>query len=109
MFPIATQLQKNAEFRSLFAERVRKHCFGEGALTPRARTRRWAKRATEVEQAMIAESARWGYYRRNPPFTRDEDFVHEQRRLLMLYFPPRTSILLGQLREAGLYAEPERK
>jgi hypothetical protein len=109
MFPVATQLRKNAEFRRLFAERVRKHCFGDGALTPRACTQRWSKRAAEVERAMIAESARWGYYRRNPPFTRDEDFIHEQRRLLMLYFPQRTSILVDQVREAGLYAEPGRK
>ena len=52
---------------------------------------------------MTAESARWGYYRRNPPFTRDEDWLKEQRRLLTSYFPRRTAIVLEQLRAAKLY------
>src|SRR6185295_4369802 len=73
------------------------------ALTPAAAAARWMKRAAEVDQAIIAESARWGYYRRSSPFTRDKDWLKEQQRLLTDYFPKRTGIVLEQLRTAGLY------
>jgi hypothetical protein len=61
------------------------------------------KRATEVDRAIIAESARWGAYRRDPPYTRDADWLPEQRRLMNSYFPRRTAIVLEQLRAAGLF------
>jgi len=95
-------LRANADFRAAFAGRVQKHLFGEGALTPKAAAARWMKRAAEVDLAIIAESARWGGYRRDPPYTRDQDWLKEQRRLIENYFPRRTAIVLGQLRAAGL-------
>jgi hypothetical protein len=102
-FRLAQELAANGEYRLAFADRVRKHFFNDGALTPSAVTDRWMKRAREVDLAMIAESARWGYYRRNPPFTRDKDWLAEQQRLLKNYFPARTVIVLDQLRAVGLY------
>jgi hypothetical protein len=102
-FRLAEELKGSAEFRLAFADRVQKHLFNGGALTPAASSARWMKRAGEVDQAVIAESARWGYYRRNPPFTRDRDWILEQKRLVRSYFPQRTGILLGQLRAVGLY------
>jgi hypothetical protein len=101
---LAQDLMRNAEFRAAFSERVQKHCFNDGALTPKACAERWMKRAKELDVAIIAESARWGYYRRNPPFTRDRDWLTEQRRLLNEYFPRRTAIFVKQLREIGLYS-----
>lgn len=102
-FRLAEELKRNAEFRLAFADRVQKHFFSGGALTPAACAERWMKRASEVDIAMVAESARWGYYRRNPPFTRDREWVAEQNRLLRSYFPKRTEIVLDQFRAAGLY------
>jgi hypothetical protein len=102
-FRLAQELMANAEYRLAFADRVQKHCFNDGALTPAAAAARWKKRANEVDLAVIAESARWGYYRRNPPYTRDKEWLTEQRRLLQSYFPQRTGIVLGQLQAAGLY------
>jgi hypothetical protein len=61
-----------------------------------------------VDHAIIAESARWGGFRRDPPYTRDKEWVAEQRRLLEGYFPKRTAIVIEQLRRAGLYSEPKR-
>jgi len=89
----------------MFADRVQKHFFNDGALTPAANIARWMKRASEVDLAMIAESARWGYHRRDPPFTHDRDFVAEQKRLVQTYFPQRTGIVLQQLRAVGLYPQ----
>ena len=100
---LAEELKRNAEFRLMFADRVQEHFFGEGALTPAACSARWMKRAAEVDQAVIAESARWGYYRNNPAYTRDRDWIAEQKRLTGNYFPRRTGIVLKQLQSAGLY------
>jgi hypothetical protein len=50
----------NAEFRSLFADRVQRHCFGNGALTPARQLALWNARGAEIDQAVIGESARWG-------------------------------------------------
>src|SRR6185295_18871196 len=48
-FRLAKELEKNPEYQLIFADRVRRHCFGEGALTPNASISRWMKRATEVD------------------------------------------------------------
>jgi hypothetical protein len=104
-FQMAEELKTNPEFRLAFADRAQRHLFGDGALTAASSAARWMKRAGEVDRAIIAESARWGYYRRNPPFTRDKDWLAEQQRLMRTYFPQRTAIVLEQLRAAGLYPQ----
>jgi hypothetical protein len=107
-----TKLMANAQYRLDFADRVQRHCFNDGALTPAAVAGRYARRATEVDLAMIAESARWGDYRRDVHsyssgpyelYTWHDHFVPERTRLLTAYFPGRTATLLEQLRSAGLY------
>ncbi len=100
---LAMELRSNAEFRLAFADRVQKHFFDGGALTPGAVAERWNARSQQVDLAMIAESARWGYYRRSPPYTRDREWVSERQRLLKNYFPQRTAVVLEQLKAAGLY------
>ena len=102
-FRMEKELETNTEYKLAFADRVQKHCFGKGALTPQACAERWMKWAQQVDVAMIAESARWGDYRRKPAFTRNKEWVAEQNRLLNVYFPNRTQILLRQLQAAGLY------
>lgn len=101
---LARHLAKDPEYRLAFADRVQAHCFGSGALTPEASASRWRQRGRELELPLLAESARWGYCRRNPPFTLEDWFV-ERDRLLGHYFPKRTQVLLRQLRSAGLYPE----
>lgn len=107
-----TRLVDNADYRLAFADRARKHLFNGGALTPEGASVRWMKRAREVELAIVAESARWGDYRRdvhryqNPPYqlyTRDNQWQTEQNRLTNDYFPQRTRVLLQQLRQRSLY------
>ncbi|HUR47525.1 MAG TPA: chitobiase/beta-hexosaminidase C-terminal domain-containing protein [Candidatus Saccharimonadales bacterium] len=106
-FRIAKELKGNPEFRLAFADRVQKHFFNSGALTPAATAERWMTRAKEVDEAMIAESARWGSNRRNVPYSRDREYAQEQQRLLKSYFPARTRIVLEQLRAAGFYPNVE--
>ena len=102
-FRMEKDLETNPEYRLAFADAVHKHCFNGGALTPKACIDRWMKWAAQVDTAVIAESARWGDYRRKVPFTRDKEWLAEQRRLVTRYFPQRTNILLQQLKEVGLY------
>ena len=54
------KLRTFAEFRLLFADRARRHLFNGGALTAEAAGRRYRALADRIDQAIVAESARWG-------------------------------------------------
>jgi hypothetical protein len=96
-------LSQNAEFRVRFADQVFRNYFGNGPLTPKNAEARWLARASEIDRAIVGESARWGDFRREPPYTRDAEWIAEQNRLRMEYFPQRTDIVVAQLREVGMY------
>ena len=110
---IFQQLRQNPEFRRLFADRVQKFCFNNGVLTPSSAAERWLIRAGQIEKAVIAESARWGDYRRDVhpwqttgPFelyTKDDHWLPQKDYLLNTYFPVRTNNFLIHLRKAGLF------
>lgn len=106
------KLAENAQYRMDFADRVQRHFFNGGALTAEENIARWEKRAREMELPILAESARWGDYRRDvhqyqsPPYElyeREVQYRAEQDRLVNTYFPDRTGTVLNQLRTAGLY------
>lgn len=106
------KLMANPQYRLDFADRVQRHFFGDGALTPAAAAARYERWAALVEPAMVAESARWGDYRRDVHayqsgpyelYTVDGHFRAERERLRTEYFPVRTALVLGQLKAAGLY------
>ena len=70
-------LRKSPEFMTLFADRVFEHCFLEGALSDESSIARWRALTDFIENAVIAESARWGDARESlnePTRTRDETF-----------------------------------
>ncbi|HKX61428.1 MAG TPA: lamin tail domain-containing protein, partial [Verrucomicrobiae bacterium] len=110
-----TSLVNSPEYRLTFADRAHKHFFNGGAMSTNAVAARWSARAAEVSTAIIAESARWGDYRRDVHpyqtapyilYTRDlgtTNWLAEVNRLLTSYFPQRGGIFLNQLRAAGLY------
>jgi len=100
------------EFRVRFGDRVHKHLFNGGALTSEMNAQRWIKRADEIDLAVIAESARWGDYRRDMHsyssgpyylYTKNDFWLPEKRRLLDQYFPYRTNHMINQFRNLGLY------
>ena len=106
------RLCQNADFRRLFADRIQLHCFNGGVLTPESARERWMKRAKQIELAVIAESARWGDYRRDVHpyqegpyvlYTKNDYWLTEQDFLLNDYFPNRTAAFLSQLRQTNLY------
>ena len=107
------QLRQNEEFIRLFADRVQKLCFNNGALTPASAAGRWALRASQIDKAVIAESARWGDYRRDVhqyltagPFdlyNKENYWIPQMNYMMNTYFPGRTDVFISQLRKANLY------
>ena len=97
------RLRANAEYRLLFADRVRKHCFHGGALTPAIAAAIWDARAAETRPAMIAESARWGDLHGTAKTPAD----WEARVALEKsgWFDIRTPIFLQLLRDRDLYPQ----
>jgi hypothetical protein len=103
-------LRQNAEYRLRFADHVQKHLFHGGDLTPDAAAARWQRLVDEMRTPLIAESARWGDYRRDVvpqgapqlfrPSSQWEPVVQQ---FLTTYFPQRTGVVVDQLRAIGLY------
>jgi hypothetical protein len=52
--------RKNPDFMAVFADRVQKLCFNNGALTDANSVNRWLAVNNLIKDAIIAESARWG-------------------------------------------------
>jgi hypothetical protein len=98
------ELRKNAEWRMLFADRVQKHCFNQGALTTNQTIPRFLKLCDTIDGAIVGESARWGdVVRRSQPYTRNVEWLNEKSRLLTQFFPQRTERIVQQFVRAGLY------
>lgn len=95
-------LINNTEFLMRFADRAHKHLFNDGALSVESATERFNISCNEINRAVVAESARWGDRRETPSLTRDE-WIVERDRLLTTFFPYRTGILLGHLKNHSLY------
>ncbi|MCW5556505.1 MAG: CotH kinase family protein [Verrucomicrobiae bacterium] len=105
-------LRRHPEFRATFASLARRHLGPGGALSSEAAAARYQKLAEILRPAMVAESARWGDYRRDVHpyregpyelYTVDDHWEPEIRRLMQDYFPVRTGHVIRQLEAAGLY------
>ncbi len=105
------KLSPNLEFRRIFKERVRLHCAAGGALSPDRNVRRFQASAAQIQMPIVAESARWGDYRRDVHsykvgpyelYARETHWKPEIDRLVKDYFPLRTHILMQRLKERGL-------
>lgn len=109
------RLMRNRQFARRFADRAHRHLTGDGLLTPERVKERWERRARQVFDAVVAESARWGDYRRDvdprgePPelLERDVQWVEERRRVLEEVVPERTALVLEQYRKQGYYPSVE--
>jgi hypothetical protein len=100
------RLLANPTFRLRTADRVQKHFFNGGALTPGATKARLLARQAEIDLAIIAESARWGDARRPTPYTRDIEWINMVNQIAVnpgCYLDQRPSVVLAQLTAAGFY------
>ncbi|MFT5527474.1 MAG: hypothetical protein ACI9HK_005456, partial [Pirellulaceae bacterium] len=91
------QLINNPEYQLLFADRVQKHFFNDGSMTPSAIEELYLNRVDQIDDAIRLESARWGDNRRTQPYTRGNEWLTEQNRLLNSLIPQRTAIVFNQL------------
>jgi len=103
------RLTDNIEYRIRFMDRANLHTRGEGALTWHKNLERLNSRASEIDTAIVAESARWGDARPwvSQPHTKNENWIPQVQKIRDEFFPYRTTILIDQLREADLYASLE--
>jgi hypothetical protein len=100
-------LRDNSEFRLLFADHLHRHFFNNGLMTPGPCAQRWMRRANEIYDAIIGESARWGDSNMDEhgdaPYTRDGDWIPALNWILNDFMGFRTDILLDQYRAIDLY------
>jgi len=98
-------LVDDEEYVMLFADRVHKHFFNNGALTPEGVAALYQIRLDEVDRAVVGESARWGDNRDDHLYDRDDEWVDERDDLLDNYFPVRTGIVLDDIKYLGWYPD----
>ncbi|MFT4978127.1 MAG: hypothetical protein ACI8S6_004035, partial [Myxococcota bacterium] len=91
--------ESHPDFQTRLADRLYAHLEGDGLLTAEQSTSRYARLAAQIDDAVVAESARWG----GGWWDRDDEWLTEQARLLDVFFPARTDALLAQVRAAGWY------
>ena len=106
--------RRNAEFRVRFGDRVHKHLFNDGVLTNDSAIDRWMLRATEIDRAIVGESARWGDFRVDRPdpgntaavlYTRDNHWMTEQEKVLGDYIPGSHTRAISRFRRENLYPD----
>lgn len=84
------------DFKILLADRIHRHFFNNGALTPARNLARLNARMTEVRDSLIAECARWGY--RAPT-----DWESSAETIRTGLFPERSANLLALFQSRGFY------
>lgn len=99
---IHNKLKNNPEYKMLFTDLIYRHFFNNGPLTAQGSADLYAYRVDQVYQALVGESARWGDNRRSSPHTRDEWYATQTQKLTQ-FFPARSGLVLGWLKNAGLY------
>jgi hypothetical protein len=107
------QLRNWPEFRRQFGDRVHKHLFNGGALTPGNNVARLLGPAAIIREAVIGESSRWGDARSNgvpagqigtgKTFTRDEWWQPEIDKLATNFFQRLTADNVARFRSGQLY------
>ncbi|MCY2952159.1 MAG: lamin tail domain-containing protein [Planctomycetota bacterium] len=115
---INDSLKNSPEYRLRFADRVQMHFLTPGGTfyvnptnpnwdpahpennMPAAA---YFARMTEIDRAIVGESARWGDNRRPGDAYTREDWLATQNTMLASYFPQRSGVVVNQFRTAGLF------
>lgn len=97
------KLSANEEYRIRFADRAVMFLSQGGELTPEKCAQRFSARASQIEKAIIGESARWGDGIGSYLKTKDDHWDYEIEHMISQFFPVRTDITINQLKYANLY------
>ena len=99
------RLRNYLEFRVRFGDLLQKHLSNEGAMSTSNNLVRFAAMEDEIEDAMIAESARWGDEGfGGDVFDRNDEWRSEVNWLKNNFIPTRNSLLISQFRSRGLFS-----
>ena len=88
------------DYMTLLADRIHRHFFNDGAMTPDRNRARLVERCDQVERAFYAEAARWNY--RTP-----SSWQSAKNSYIGGVIPSRTAIVVDHFRGAGLYPSLE--
>ncbi len=95
------QLMANEEYRVRFADQVQAAFFNGGPLSAEAQIARMDEEAAKIDQAIIAESVRWGDSKRNNPLLRS-DWVNALDNIRNNFLANRNPILINQFQNTTL-------
>ncbi len=95
-------VEGHPDFMVKLADSIHRNLEANGPLTPERAGERYSWIAGMIEEAVVAESARWGY----GWWDRDDEWVTERDRLLYEFFPYRTDEVLRQCESQGWYPVP---
>jgi len=97
------ELMENDEYAIRFADRVYEHFYNGGLMTQQVSTDRIENRAAQIRAAIIAESARWGDTKTNPPKNQN-DWTNNVN-TVKSWVNGRTSTVINQFRGVGWYPD----
>ena len=95
----------NPDYTTMVADRIHKHFFNNGAMTPNRLTERLRRRVDEVKLAFISEAARWPQVRPGRNNHSPSSWESYQNNLLNSQLPNLTSTMISRFRAAGMYPE----
>lgn len=99
-------LKLNPEYQMRFADRVQKHLFNDGTLTPERSALLYNDRIDEVLPSLITESARWGDLKRPAdPYTTDNEWKVMLDYMNDTFFPLRNPVVISQFRVGGVFPD----
>jgi hypothetical protein len=106
---------ENEEFRMAVADRIQRHFFNDGVLTPDQLKTLFNHRVKQIENAVICESARWGDSKApniaglntqdGLPLNRDDHWWKVVEYTRNEYLSKRSDIVMAQLFAQGLYPD----
>ncbi|MGJ8643183.1 MAG: lamin tail domain-containing protein [Luteolibacter sp.] len=99
---LMTALRNEGEpdYEILLADRIHKHFFNDGALSPARSIERLQDRVNEAQFSILAECARWGY--RDPA-----SFFSYHENLTDNFLPGQAATMIGKFEAAGMYPEQD--
>ena len=96
-------LLRHSEFRRTLADRIHRHFYNDGVLTPERTDSMFRRRAVEIFPTIVAETARWRWG--GIVWTRDNQWQREFERLCGDFFPRRTGIVLEHIERTTWYPD----
>lgn len=94
------------DYRTRFMDRAYQLLFNGGVFTPQACIDRVTARRDQIDMAIIAESARWGDSKGEPPRNKIDTWIPAVNWILNNYLPNRANAVAQQFAAKSLYAAP---